>query len=333
MDKRPLIAVTPGDITGVGPEILVKVLAEGPRDDCRLLVVGDEGVTQASFATLGAKFNLPVFRNINEAIASSAPALMLDLAQGGRELLFLRKPHPEAGRLAAEALVRAMELAMANKVGGVVYCPLCKETINLGGKKYPDEQHIMREVMKAPNIRAIAKMGKIFRITIAEHVPLRQVPNLITQQSVLNNIQLMNEALFLYGINPPRIAVAALNPHAGEHGQIGTEEIEHITPAIEAAQKKGINAIGPIPADTVYVRALKGQFDGVVNMYHDQANIALKVASFGEIVIFFIRSPIVITTPSHGTAYGKAGRGLADHNNLKAAIETAAFLAQRRMTK
>jgi len=324
---KPLIAVTPGDITGVGPEILVKVLLEGPRDDCRLLVVGDGEVMRQSFTMLGANFNLPVFRNADDAVASEAPAVMLDLAQGGKELLFLRQPHPEAGRLAAEALVKAAELALAKRVDGVVYAPLCKETLNLKGQKYSDEQYILREFLRAPNLRAVAKSGKVFRITIAEHVPLRKVPDLITRESVLNNIELMHEALLLYGIESPRIGVAALNPHAGEHGLIGNEEIEQIVPAIEAARARGIDAQGPIPADTIYVRAFKGQFDGVVNMYHDQANIALKVAGFGEIVIFFVRSPIIITTPSHGTAYGKAGKGLADHNNLKAAIETAASLA------
>jgi len=295
-----------------------------------LLLVGDAQVLRASFDALGASFNLPVFHDIEEVAGSKAPVMVLDLAQGGMELLALARPHPEAGRMAAEALVRAAELAMAGKVDGVVFGPLVKETLRLGERKYNDETEILRERLHAPEMKSVAKVGEVFRVTIAEHVPLREVPDLITPQSVLSAIQLLHEALLLYGKKSPRIAVAALNPHASEGGMVGREEIEQISPAIEQARAEGLDVSGPIPADTVYVRAFKGQFDGVVNMYHDQANIALKMAGFGEIVILFVRSPIVITTPSHGPAYGKAGKGTADPNNLRSAIEVAASLAQRR---
>ncbi len=327
---KPLIAVTLGDITGTGPEIVVKVLREGPRDDCRLLVIGDAQVLRSSFDALSASFNLPVFRSIEEAIAGDTPAAVLDIAQGGKELLALGHPHPEAGRMAAEALVKAVELAKDGQVDGVVFGPLVKETLYLGEKKYNDETQILREKLQAPGIKSVAKIGEIFRVTIAEHVPLKKVPDLITLQSVLSAIELLQEALLFYGLKSPRLAVAALNPHAGEGGMVGREEIDQIAPAVQEARSKGIDVSGPIPADTVYVRAFKGQFDGVVNMYHDQANIALKMAGFGEIVILFVRSPVIITTPSHGPAYGRAGKGTADHKNLRASIEVAAFLAQRK---
>ena len=326
---KPLIAVTLGDITGIGPEILVKVVVEGVPDNCRLLVVGDAQVLRASFDALGARFDLPVFRSIEEAATSNAPVVVFDLAQGGTELLALARPHPQAGQMAAEALAKAVGLAMDGWVGGVVYGPLVKETMHLGERKYNDETEILRERLRAPEMKAVAKIGEVFRVTIAEHVPLKKVPDFITAQSVSNAIELLHEALVFYGLKSPRIAVAALNPHAGEGGTVGREEIDQITPAIQEARAKGIDVSGPIPADTVYVRAFKGQFDGVVNMYHDQANIALKMAGFGEIVVLFVRSPVIITTPSHGPAYGKAGKGTADPNNLRAAIEVAAFLAQR----
>ena len=327
---KPLLAVTLGDITGTGPEIVVKVLREGPRDDCRLLVVGDEQVMRSTFDILGARFDLPVFRSIEDAVKSDAPFVMLDTARGGRELLALGRPHPEAGQMAAEALVKAVRLAMDGQVDGVVYAPLVKETLYIEERKYNDETQILRELLRAPEMKSVAKVGEVFRLTIAEHVPLRKVPDLITSQSVLSAIELLQEALLFYGLKSSRIAVAALNPHAGEGGMVGREEIDQIAPAIEEARAKGIDVSGPIPADTVYVRAFKGQFDGVVSMYHDQANTALKMAGFGEIVVLFVRSPVIITTPSHGPAYGKAGKGTADHNNLRAAIEVAAFLAQRK---
>ncbi len=334
MDKnRPLIAVTLGDITGIGPEILVKVITEGPPENCRLLAVGDAQVLRSSFDALGVKFDLPVFRNIEEAAASDAPVMALDLAQGGGELLALARPHPEAGRMAAEALIQSAMWAKEGKVDGVVFGPLVKETLNLGGKKYNDETEMMHEKLEAPLIKSVAKIGNIFRITIAEHVPLQRIPEFITRDNVLDAIEIMQEVLTMYGVKSPRIAVAALNPHAGEGGLVGREEIDHIAPAIEEAKVKGLDVYGPIPADTVYVRAFKGQYDGVVNMYHDQANIALKMAGFGEIVIIFARSPVIITTPSHGPAYGKAGKGTADPGNLRATIEVAASLARHGRTR
>ena len=328
--NKPLIAVTLGDITGIGPEILVKIIVAGPPDKCRLLVVGDAPVLRSSFKALGAKFDLPVFRDIEEAVASDAPVMALDLAQGGGELLALARPHPEAGRMAAEALIQSAKWGKEGKVDAVVFGPLVKETIYLGKKKYNDETQMMREQLEAPLIKSVAKIGNIFRVTIAEHVPLVKIPEFITKENVLEAIEMLQEALTMYGIKSPRIAVAALNPHAGESGMVGREEIDYIAPAIEEAKKKDIDVYGPIPADTVYVRAFKGQYDGVVNMYHDQANIALKMAGFGEIVIIFARSPVIITTPSHGPAYGKAGKGTADPNNMRAAVEVAAALARSR---
>ena len=328
--NKPLIAVTLGDITGIGPEILVKVIIAGPPESCRLLAVGDAQVLRASFAALGAKFTLPVFRNIEEAVASDAEVMVLDLAQGGSELLALGRPLPEAGRMAAETLIQSARWAKEGRVDGVVFGPLVKETLYLGKRKYNDETEMMREQLAAPLMKSVAKIGNIFRVTIAEHVPLQKIPEFITRENVLEAIEILNEALKMYGVESPRIAVAALNPHAGEGGLVGSEEIDHIAPAIEEAKKKGIDVYGPIPADTVYVRAFKGQYDGVVNMYHDQANIALKMAGFGEIVIIFARSLVIITTPSHGPAYGKAGKGTADPGNLRAAIEVAASLARHR---
>ncbi len=328
--EKPLLAVTPGDITGIGPEILVKVIKEGPPADCRIMAVGDAAVLRASFEALNVPFDLPVFEDAGEAAGSGARVMVLDTGEGGKDFLYLARPHPEAGRMAAEALVLSAKLARDGWVDAVTFGPLVKETLYLGGRKRNDETEILREQLKAPGIKSVARMGNIFRVTIAEHVPLKAVPDYITRESVFDAITLLYEAVRMYGVAEPRIAVAALNPHAGEGGLVGREEIEHIAPAIAEAKAGSINVAGPIPADTVYVRAFAGQYDGVVNMYHDQANIALKMAGFGEIVIIFARSPVIITTPSHGPAYGKAGKGTADPANMRAAVEVAAELARHK---
>lgn len=327
---KPLIAVTPGDIGGIGPEIVAKVIIEGPPDNGRLLLVEDAQVIRSSFDALGAHFDLPIFQNIEDAVKSDAPVAVLDLAQGGKELLALGRPDPKTGELQALALVKAVNLAMDGWVDGVVYGPIVKESLHIGEEKYLEEEEILREVLRSPDLKGVGKLGGVYRYTIVEHVPVREVADLITQQSVLKAIEALHEALLSYGLKSPRIVVGALNPHAGDGGIIGREEIDEITPAIKNARSKGIDASGPIPADTVYVRALQGEFDGVVSMTHDQALAAMKAAGFGKIVIIHTHCPIIITTPSHGSAFNIAGQGIADHKNMREAIEVAANLAQRR---
>lgn len=324
---KPLIAVTPGDIGGVGPEIVTKVVLEGPPRNCRLLIVEDAQVIRASFKALKAHFDLPIFQSIEDTVKSDASVMVLDLAQGGKELLALGRPDAKTGELQALALVKAVNLAMDGWVDGVTYGPIVKECLHIGEKKYLEEEEILREVLAAPDLKGVGKLGRVYRYTIVEHVPMREMPDLINKQSVLKATEALQEALLSFGLKSPRIAVAALNPHAGDGGLVGREEIDEIAPAIEEARSEGIDASGPVPGDTVYVRALKGEFDGVVSMYHDQALAALKAAGFGKIVIIHTRCPIIITTPSHGSAFNIAGKGIADHKNMREAIEVATNLA------
>ncbi len=326
---KPLIAVTPGDIGGVGPEVIAKVITEGPPDTCRLLIVEDAQVIRASFDALNAPFDLPVFQSIEDAVKSEAPAMVLDLAQGGKELLALGRPDPKTGELQALALVKAVNLAKDGWVDGVTYGPIVKESLHIGETKYLEEEEILREVLEAPDLKGIGKLGGVYRYTVIEHVAMKEMPALITKEKVSQATEALHEALLSYGLKSPRIAVSALNPHAGDGGLVGREEIDEIAPAIEKARSKGIKASGPVPGDTVYVRAFQGEFDGVVSMYHDQALAAMKAAGFGKIVIIHTHCPIIITTPSHGSAFNIAGKGIADHKNMREAIEVTAFLAQR----
>lgn len=330
-DKNiPLIAVVCGDIGGVGPEVVTKVINEGPPDNYRLLVVENAEVMRASFDALGVSFNLPVFSNIEDAVKSNASAMVLDFTPGNKDLLFLGRPDSRTGEQQAKTLVKAVMLAVDGWVDGVAYGPIVKESLHIGDKKYLEEEEILREVLKSPNLKGVGKLGGVYRYTVIEHVSIREMPDLITQQSVLYAIEALHEALLSYGLNSPRIAVSALNPHAGDGGLIGREEIDIIEPAIEQARSKGLDVSGPVPGDTVYVRALQDEFDGVVSMYHDQALAAMKAAGFGKIVIIHTHCPIIITTPSHGSAFNIAGKGIADHNNMREAIEVAVDLAWRR---
>ena len=175
-------------------------------------------------------------------------------------------------------------------------------------------------------------LGEHMRIgVVAGHVPVKDIPASVTEENILNKIRILNKSLLEdFAIRKAKIAVLGLNPHAGDGGLIGHEEADEIAPAIKQAKEEGIDATGPVPGDTVYVRALQGEFDGVVSMYHDQALAAMKAAGFGKIVIILAHCPIIITTPSHGSAFNIAGKGIADHKNMLDAIEVAAGLAQRR---
>lgn len=329
-EDKPIIAVVCGDIVGIGPEIVAKVIIEGPPDSCRLLITEDAEVLRAAFDVLGARFDLPVFDNIEEAVKSDAPVTVLDLAQGNKNLLFLGHPDTETGELQAKALVKASLLALDGWVDGVAYGPITKETLHIGEKHYVEEEDVLREVLKSPDLKGVGKLEEVYRYTMIEHVAMRELADLVTKERVLKSIEALNEALLSYGLKSPRIAVSALNPHAGDGGLIGHEEADEIAPAIEQAKAEGIDASGPVPGDTAYVRALQGEFDGVVSMYHDQALAAMKAAGFGKIVIILAHCPIIVTTPSHGSAFNIAGKGVADYKNMLDAIEVAAGLAQRR---
>jgi 4-hydroxythreonine-4-phosphate dehydrogenase len=258
-------------------------------------------------------------------------ATVLDLAHAGKELLSIGRPHPDTGKMAARALTLTLQLAMDGKADGGVYPPLCKDTLDVGDGRHGDELELLRSVTNAPQMARIAKIGNVLRTSVTGHIPFRDVADMVTTDSVLAAIEVLQEAASSYGTEKPRIAVAALNPHGGESGQIGREEIDAIGPAVEAARSQGIDTYGPLPADTVYVRALRGEFDGVVNMYHDQGNIAAKVAGFGEGVVLYTRSPVIVATVAHGMAFDIAGKGVADPANLRQVIEEVAALAKRRM--
>jgi 4-hydroxythreonine-4-phosphate dehydrogenase len=326
---KPLIALVCCDIAGVGPEVVAKVIIEGPPDNCRLLVAEDAEVMRATFEVLGTTLNLPVFSTIEDAVKSDAPAMVLDLAQGNKERLFIGHPDQETGELQAKALVKASLLALEGWVDGVAYGPITKETLHIGDKHYVEEEDVLREVLKSPDLKGVGKLEGVYRYTMIEHVPMKELADLVTRERVLKSIEALYEALRSYGFESPRLAVSALNPHAGDGGLIGREEIDEIAPAIEQARARGIDASGPIPGDTVYVRALQGEFDGVVSMYHDQALAAMKAAGFGKIVIILTHCPIIITTPSHGSAFNIAGKGIADHANMRDAIQVTTDLARR----
>ena len=327
--REPLpVGFTMGDAAGIGPEIIVKLFAQGLPG--KALVYGDAGILQAAITSLGLEASMRV-ESVNTAdhcgtrpgiipVLNRWQPLPADLAAGQLSAL--------AGRGAYEYLCHAIDDAMAGQIRAVVTAPLNKKAMQAGGVDYPGHTEILAE---RSNTRHYAMMlaNEELRVILATiHVPLNEVSSLISLELELETIRLAHQACIQAGIDKPRVAVAGLNPHAGEDGRFGTEEIHAITPAIGQAQLEGIDASGPWPGDTIFMRARQGQFDIVVAQYHDQGLIPVKYLGVDHGVNVTVGLPFVRTSVDHGTAFDIAGKGIADPSSLRAAYDLALTMTQ-----
>ncbi|MBM4436823.1 MAG: 4-hydroxythreonine-4-phosphate dehydrogenase PdxA [Actinobacteria bacterium] len=324
---RPILAVTMGDPSGIGPEILVKSLSKAQAYAlCRPLAVGSISALRRIIGILGAGVG------VREAEPESAAYTLgaIDVFDPWHENLSrvpFKQISVEGGRSSAEAVIAATRLAMDRRVDAIVTGPIHKEAINLAGYHYAGHTELLADLTKSPGARMLLVAPTLRVIHNSTHVSLREAIERVTTERVLHCIRLLHDALVLMGFERPRIAVNGLNPHAGEHGLFGTEDREQILPAIEAARAAGLDVSGPEPADTVYNKAVNGRFDGIVAMYHDQGHVAVKLAGFFDGVNVSLGLPIIRTSVDHGTAYGRAGEGRAREDSLDAAIALAAKMA------
>ena len=329
--EKPVLGITMGDATGCGPEIIVKSLSEKSFFEAsRLFVIGDAKIMQRAVEIVGS--NQKVRKVASVAGAGEEPGVIdvLDFDNLPADLPFATVD-ARAGKAAYEYVAKGVELAQAGQIDAIVTAPLNKEAMNLGGYHYAGHTEILGALSGTRDYAMMLVGGPLRVIHVSTHVSLREACNRVKQARVLKVIELADESCRLLGIATPRVAVAGLNPHAGEAGMFGTEEIEEIMPAIEAAKAKGINASGPIAPDTVFYRsALKGHFDIVVCMYHDQGHIPMKVLSFETGVNVTVGLPFIRTSVDHGTAFGKAGKGTADHRSLNESILLGAKMAETR---
>ena len=325
----PFGASTMGDPAGIGPELIARCLADPPLYACcRPLVVADPAVMR--WAVQVAEVDLTV-RPARDVMAAdlAAPGVMAvlvpeDLALGEVEVGVMAAEYGEAGACCYRA---ALKLAMAGQVQGVASAPLNKEALHAAGYGFPDELAYAAHLTGSEDTFILGVARGVWTVSVAEHVRFRAIADLVTKKRVLQRIEQMDHVLRQSGVTQPRIAVAALNVHGGEGGVFGDEEMAEIGPAIQEAQARGIHARGPIPADAVFARAFGGDFDAVVCMYHDQANIARKLQPRSEGATVFWGLPVPAATTAHGTAFDIAGKGLADPGSLTVAIRYAAALA------
>lgn len=323
-DSLP-VAFTMGDAAGIGPELVVKLFQQGVSGPT--VVYGDAGILQSTINQLGYSDQLqiqPVNHPADAAGLSYATcipvlnrwdALPIDLTPG--------QINAQAGRGAYEYLCYAIDHALAGQLRAIVTAPLHKKAMQAGGIHYPGHTEILADKTHTTNYAMMLANPELRVILATIHVPLNQVSQLITPDTELRTIRMAHRACQQAGIAQPRIAVAGLNPHAGEDGRFGQEEIEVITPAIALAVAEGIDASGPWPGDTIFMRARQGEFDIVVAQYHDQGLIPVKYLGVDLGVNVTVGLPFVRTSVDHGTAFDIAGKGIADPASLRAAYDMA----------
>jgi len=320
-----------GDPAGIGPEVIVKALSD-PKiyDLCRPLVFGDRGALKLCVG----KKRIPAVREIihpSEAQGKPGQIDLIAVCNLERGVLTPGIPKVEGGRAMVDCIVTAVEMAKRKELSAVVTCPISKSLMQQAGHAYEGHTQLIASLTRCED-HVMMLAGEKLRVALVTiHCALKDVPALLSKEKVFKTIRITAGALEQdFGIPKPRLAVAALNPHAGEEGLFGDEEESIITPAIRKAKAEGYRVEGPFPADSLFFRAAGGEFDAVVAMYHDQGLIPLKLLHFSDAVNVTLGLPIVRTSVDHGTAYDIAGKDIADPSSLKAAIEMAVMMAKNR---
>ena len=332
MKERPIIAITMGDPVGIGPEIIPKALVESAiYEVCRPLILGDVAVIMAAGERLNTGFQIHGIESPEAGFYQHGTMDVIGLSD--LDLSRLEHGHPtrETGSAMVAYINRAIDWALQRRVQGLATCPINKFALRMAGVEFDGHTELLAERTRTLDYVMMLAGTRLRVALVTIHLPLAQVPGKLTIESVFKTIQITDDALRgNFGIPKPRLAVAALNPHAGEEGLFGDEESRIISPAVHRAGQEGIDVSGPHPADTLFHRALKGEWDAVVCMYHDQGLIPFKMVHFSDGVNVTLGLPIIRTSVDHGTAYDIAGTGMADPGSLVAAIKMAAELSGNR---
>ena len=315
--KVPTIAVTLGDPAGIGPEVVVKALADPAIASlARWIVVGDKAALEVTETT--TRETLPV----------SSQVTLQDLGLLTPSAITVGRLNAACGRAALEYVRAATRLCLEGKAAAMVTAPLNKEAVTLAGEEFTGHTEFIAKLSGASESRMLLVSDRLRVVHVSTHVPLRKAIHLDSQR-VLRTIELGHAAMPWLGIDRPRIAVCGLNPHAGENGLFGEEDARFVLPAVKSAQASGINCQGPFPADTIFLKAFRGEYDLVVAMYHDQGHIPMKLIDFEHTVNVSLGLPIIRTSVDHGTAFDIAGKNQADPTSMKCALRLAAVMATR----
>jgi 4-hydroxythreonine-4-phosphate dehydrogenase len=323
------IALLLGDPSGIGPELVTRLLSEEITNKANIIVIGEKNILENGTKISGKKINLKFVEDFNEINFQDGDKFFLDISKGKNHDYKLSECSKESGESVLSALNLALNLAKENKIQAINFGPFNKTSLKLGGNKYSDELHLMAEKLEVKNFFCeFNVIDNFWTARVTSHIPIKEVPNHVKKENILKPIKLINEAMKLNGIKTPRVAVQALNPHA----EFGTEEKEEIIPAIEEAKKIGINADGPLPCDTSFITAYKNKnHDCIVGMYHDALQSGLKAFGFDKGVTVQGGLPVPITTPAHGTAFDIAGKNKANLEPTLNSFKIALTMAENKI--
>jgi 4-hydroxythreonine-4-phosphate dehydrogenase len=327
---RPLIALAMGDPAGISPELTARLLADAEiRAEANIVAIGDLRILAEGATVAGIELDVEVCQDFR---APTTCPIFVDLGHLDGGVVKTGMASAEGGRFALANFRRALELAMEGHVAAVCFTPFNKISMKMADAGYGDEITFTADFLSQTRPASEFNIldGALWNARVTSHVPLKDVAAQITHKSVLGAIRLTQQSMRRAGFVAPRLAVAALNPHAGDGGNFGREEIEIIGPAVEQARTEQLLVEGPFPSDTVFLRAQRGAFDAVVTMYHDQGQIAMKLMGFERGVTYLGGFPFPICTAAHGTAYDIAGQGKADAGAIRAAVRLAIQLATKR---
>jgi len=328
-NSRPIIGVTIGDPAGVGPEISIKALLERKLFEiCKPVLIGDLTLLKAISKRLGLQVDFNVLNSPTEAVGEKGLIELIDLKNIDVKNLVIGKASAEAGRASLLYIEKAVEYALKGEINAISTAPINKKAINMAGSKYIGHTEMLAALcgVKEPLTMFWVRGMRIFFLT--RHMPLIDAVKSVKKERIIDMTLKIEKFLHQLGVEKPRIAIAALNPHASDEGLMGREEAEEIIPAVKALQSMGLNVMGPVPADSVFHQALTHKYDAVLSLYHDQGHIAAKTLDFYGTVAVTLGLPFIRTSVDHGTAYDIAWKGLANPKSLIEAIRLAAELSK-----
>ncbi len=328
-ETTPVVGITMGDPSGIGPEIILKSYERKGIRKIRIIVIGDYNVMLTAYNMLNIKsFRLNKIENINDLIFTNAVLNILDLKLIGKNDLHPGKVQAASGNAAFECIRKAVELVKDHSIHTIVTAPLNKEALHLAGHHYSGHTEILASLTDTKDYAMLLFEKKLCVIHVSTHVSLSEAIKRVKAERIEKVIEMADNVMKKLGKDFPGIAVAGINPHAGENGLFGREEINEIGPAVNKMKEKGINVEGPLPPDTVFLQALQGKYDIVVAMYHDQGHIPLKLIGFNTGVNVTVGLPFIRTSVDHGTAFEIAWQGKANESSMLEAIKLSVKLTQ-----
>lgn len=326
--RRPIIGIPIGDPSGIGPEIVVKALnQEEIYKICKPIVIGDKDTISQAMKFCSIELAINIVTEPENGKYFFGTIDMIDLKNVDINLLEIGKVQAMSGQSAFEFLKATILLALDRKIDAIATAPINKESLKAANIPYIGHTEILEDLTNSKNPLTMFQVKNLRVFFLTRHVSLRKACDAVTEENLYEFILRCKDALEVLGVYNPKIAVAGLNPHSGEHGLFGYEEVDEIMPAIAKAKKFGINVIGPVPADSVFYLGLNGKYDAVLSLYHDQGHIATKMVDFERTISITNNLPFLRTSVDHGTAFNIAGTGMARELSMVEAIKLAALYA------